>query len=228
MGPVLFNSSRVADRSRPAAAVIYNETFAFIFEWYLLAALWLGLWHPVLLRLWFTHTMGAEKGLATAGFVGPLLVPLVAAGCLTAISNVSNSQLAALNRLGTTVWFNIAAGLLTIAGVWTGWRLAGVTGAAYGYLGSRAACVAQDVYTSRLLSAGGWLDRRTWLKIGGQGLVAVVLGLVYYVVPRVSYWLLLPAALHGGLVAAWLLRRQLRQLPARFPFLGRFFTPASL
>ena len=185
MGPVMFNSSRVAESGRAAAAKIYNDSFAFIFEWYLLAALWLGLWHPVLLRLWFAHTMGVAKGLATAGLVSPLLIPLVVAGCLTAIANISNSQLASLNRLGTTVWFTIAAGLLTIAGVWTGWQLAGVTGAAYGFLGSRIAYVAQDLYTIRLLRAGGWLDRRTWRMIGGQGLVAGLFALVYCALPGI-------------------------------------------
>jgi O-antigen/teichoic acid export membrane protein len=214
MGPVMFNSSRVADQNRTAAAKIYNDSFAFMFEWYLLAALWLGLWHPVLLRLWFTHTMGVAKGLTTAGMVGPLLIPLVVAGCLTAIANISNSQLASINRLGTTVWFTVAAGLLTIAGIWTGWRLAGVTGAAYGFLGSRIAYVAQDLYTIRLLSAGGWLDRRTWIMIGGQGLVAGLFALVYCALPEYSLWLLVPAALHGGLVAAWLLRQPLRRLLA--------------
>jgi len=46
MGPVLYNASRVADQGRAAAVKIYDETFAFMFEWYLLAALWLSLWHP--------------------------------------------------------------------------------------------------------------------------------------------------------------------------------------
>ena len=209
MGPVLYNSSRVAEQSRAAGAKIYNDTFAFMFEWYLLAVLWLGWWHPVLLRLWLTHTLGAVKGLATAGYVGPLLVPLLAACILTSMANISNSQLASFNRLGATVWFTIAGGLLTIAGVWLGWHTAGVVGAAYGYLFSRLAYVAQDLYLSRLLGAGGWRDRRTWGQIGGQGLVAAVFALAYEWVPPYSYWLLIPAALHGGLVAAWLLRQPL-------------------
>jgi O-antigen/teichoic acid export membrane protein len=214
MGPVLYNTSRVAESGRAASAKIYNDSFAFIFEWYLLAALWLGLWHPVLLRLWLTHTMGAEKGLATAGLVGPLLIPLVVAGCLTALANISNSQLASINRLGTTVWFTVAAGLLTIAGIWTGWQLAGLDGAAYGFLASRIAYVAQDLYTIRLIGAGGWLDGRTWMTFGAQGLVAAVFALVYCVLPQYSLWLLVPAVLHAGLVAAWMLRRPLRRFLA--------------
>lgn len=214
MGPVLYNASRVAEQSRAAAAKIYNDTFAFMFEWYLLAALWLGLWHPMLLRLWLTHTMGAAKGLATAGLVGPLLIPLVAACCLTAMANVSSSQMASLNRLGTTVWFTIAAGLLTIAGVWTGWHVAGILGAAYGFLVSRIGCVAQDLYLIRLIKAGGWLAPGTWRELAGQSMVAAIFALVYLALPRLSYWLLIPAVLHGGLMAAWLLRGPLRKLLA--------------
>jgi O-antigen/teichoic acid export membrane protein len=226
MGPVLFNASRVADHGRAAAAKIYNDSFAFMFEWYLFAAIWLGLWHPVLLRLWLTHSPGGggvEKGMATAGLVGPLLIPLVAGCCLTAMANISNSQLASLNRVGATVWFTLAAGLLAIAGIWVGWRTAGVVGAAYGFLCSRIAYVAQDLYTVRLIQAGGWLDPRTWMKTGAQGLVAVVFALPYGALPANSYWLLIAAALHGAFVAAWLLRRQWR------PFLaaGRFFASAT-
>jgi O-antigen/teichoic acid export membrane protein len=214
MGPVLYNSSRVAEQSRAAAARIYNDTFAFVFEWYLLAALWLALWHPVLLRLWLTHTLGPRQGEAAAGLVGPLLVPLAAACCFTAMANISNSQLAALDRLGATVWFTLAAGLLTMAGVWFGWRFAGVAGAAYGFLFSRIAYLAQDLYASRLLRAGGWLDRRTWRQIGAQCLVAAGFALVYCALPRYSPWLLLPAALHGASVAAWMLRQPLRRFLA--------------
>jgi hypothetical protein len=212
MGPVLYNASRVAEQSRAAAAKIYDDTFAFMFEWYLLAALWLGVWHPVLLRLWLTHTMGQDTGLATTGLVGPLLVPLVAAGCLTAMANISNSQLASLNRLGATVWFSVAAGLLTVGGVWFGWHAGGMTSAAYGFLFGRTACVAQDLYAIRLLRAGGWLSRRTWRQAGGQGLVAVVFSVAYCFWPPASYWLLIPAVLHGVLVAAWLLRGPLRKM----------------
>ena len=222
MGPVLYNSSRAAEQGRAAAAKIYNDTFAFVFEWYLLAALWLGLWHPMLLRLWLTHTMGAAKGLATAGLVGPLLIPAVAACCLSAMANISNSQLASLNRLGTTVWFTVGTGLLTLAGVWAGWRLGGVLGAAYGFLFSRLGCVAQDLYLIRLVGAGGWRAAGTWRKITGQGLVAAVFALAYLAWPETSYWLFIPAGLHAGLMAAWLLRQPLRKyLNGDKSFVGR-------
>ena len=212
MGPVLFNTARVVDASREAAAKIYNETFAFVFEWYLLAAIWVALWHPVLLRLWLTHTMGLKLGLATAAQVGPLLTPVLVACCLNAMSNISNAQLTSLNRQGATIISNVAAGLLAIAGVGAGWNVAGVVGAAYGFLFSRLALVAQDLYVIHLLKAGGWLSPHTWLKVGAQGLVGAAFALSYLAVPRDAYWLLAPAALHGGLVAAWILRRPLLRM----------------
>lgn len=214
MGPVLYNTARVVDHGREAAAKIYNDTFAFMFDWYLLAALWLGLWHPVLLRVWLVHTMGVKLGQETALLVGPLIIPLIAACCLAAVANISGAQLASLNRLGTAIGFNVAAGLLAVPGVWIGWNTAGVAGAAYGFLLSRIAYLAQDLFTIRLMKAGGWLDPRTWKKIGAQGLVGAVFALSYLLFQSDSYWLLIPAALHGGLVAAWLLRRPLRKFIA--------------
>jgi len=215
MGPVLYNTARVVDHGREAAAKIYNETFAFMFDWYLLAALWLGLWHPVLLRVWLVHTMGLKLGEQTVLLVSPLLVPLVVAGCISAMANISGAQLASLNRLGTAIGFNVTAGLLAVPGVWIGWNTAGVVGVAYGFLLSRVAYLAQDLFTIRLLKAGGWLDPRTWKKVGAQGLVGAVFALSYFAVQRNSYWLLIPAALHGGLVALWLLRHSLHKMFAR-------------
>ncbi|HYA79089.1 MAG TPA: hypothetical protein VED19_01105, partial [Candidatus Nitrosopolaris sp.] len=212
MGPVLYNTARVVDSGREAAAKIYNDTFAFVFEWYLLAAIWVGLWHPVLLRVWLTHTMGMKLGLATVAQVGPLLTPLVIACCFSSMANISTAQLASLNRLGMTVVCSTAAGLLAIAGVWIGWNLAGVVGAAYGFLFSRLALVAQDLFAIRLLKAGGWLSPHTWLKVGAQVLVGAFFALSYLFIPHDSLWLLVPAALHGGLVAIWLLRHHLRKL----------------
>ena len=222
MGPVVYNTARVLDGGRGASAKIYDETFAFVFEWYLLAAVWIGLWHPVLLRLWLTHTMGLKLGQETAVLVGPLLTPVIVACCLSAIANISTAQLASFNRLGVTIISSSAAGLLAIAGVWAGWRVAGVVGVAYGLLFSRLALVAQDLYTIGLIHAGGWLDRRTWSKVGAQGLVAGVFALSYLAVERDSYWLTVPAALHGGLVAAWLLRRPLRKALASAKVFGTY------
>jgi hypothetical protein len=159
--------------------------------------------------------MGAKLGLATAAQVGPLLPPILVACCFNAMSNISNAQLASLNRQGVTIISNVGAGLLAILGVWVGWKTAGVVGAAYGFLCSRVAFVAQDIYTICLIHAGGWLDGGTWLKVGAQGLVGAFFALSLLAVPHDSYWLLIPAALHGGLVAGWILRRPLSRMIGR-------------
>jgi O-antigen/teichoic acid export membrane protein len=220
MGPVFYNAARVVDGVREAAAKIYNDTFAFVFEWYLLAAIWVGLWHPVLLRVWLMHTMGMELGQQTALRVGPLLTPLVVACCFNAMANISAAQLASLNRLGATVCFSTAAGLLAVAGVWMGWNVAGVVGVAYGFLFSRLALLAQDLFTIRLLKAGGWLDLRNWKHAAAQCCAGAVFALGYLFIPHNSLWLLVPAALHGGLVTAWLLRHPIRKGLASAKVLG--------
>ncbi len=221
MGPVFYNTARVVDSGRAAAAKIYNETFAFVFDWYLLAAVWLCLWHPVLLRLWLVHTMGVKLGEQTALLVAPLLLPLVGACCFSALANISGVQLASLNRLGAAIGFNITAGLLAVPGVWIGWNAAGLVGAAYGFLFSRIAYIAQDLYAIRLMDAGGWLDIHTWLRMGAQGLVGGVFAFSYLAFKGDSYWLLIPATLHGGLVAAWILRRPLRKFIAENPIFDK-------
>ncbi len=209
MGPVFYNTTRNAGGAPNAsAATIYDETFAFVFDWYLLAALWLGLWHPVLLRLWLGEYHAAQ--------FSPLFTPLVVAACINAIANISGAQLSSLNRLGAAIGFSAAGGVLAVAGVWAGWNIAGVTGAAYGFLCSRIAFLAQDLFAIRLMKAGGWLSPRTWSKFGIQGLVGATFASVYFFLPADSFWLLVPAALHGGLVAAWLLHRPLlRMMKAR-------------
>ncbi len=204
MGPVFHNTSRAIGSEHNSAAKIYNETFSFVFEWYLFAAIWIGLWHPALLRLWLGEEMGMR--------VAPLLIPLVIACCLSAIANISGAQLGPLNRLGTMIGFGTTAGLLAMTGVWVGWRVAGVIGAAYGFLFSRIAFLAQDLFTIHLIKAGGWLDPRTWLKTAAQGAVGAAFALSYFLFKPDSYWLLIPAVLHGALVTTWLVRHQLRKL----------------
>jgi O-antigen/teichoic acid export membrane protein len=206
MGPVFHNTSRAVggDETKPAA--IYNEMFDFTFGWYALASIWTAVWHPVLMRLWLGQEFGAEAA--------PLITPLVIAFCLTAIANISGSQLGALNRLGTTLTFIITTSFLTAAGVYMGWLLGGVVGVAYGFLGSRVAYLAQDLYTIRLVKAGGWLSAKTWTSFAAQALVGGLFALVYLLLPRTSFWLLLPAAAHAALVAVWLLRQPVRRFAA--------------
>lgn len=219
MGPVLHNTARAAGGGGPAgdtaaAARIYNEMFGFLFGWYLLAAFWLGLWHPVLLDLY----VGSKTALA----VGPLLTPLVAACCLTAISNIANAQLIS-NRMGTTVVFSVVTGLLTVDAVCAGYALDGTAGAAWGFVASRVAGLGQDLYVIRMLKAGGWLAASTWRQFGGQTLMACVFALAYLTFPPFSRWLLVPAVLHGVLVAGWLLRAPLRKVLASSKSLGKYF-----
>jgi hypothetical protein len=104
---------------------------------------------------------------------------------------------------------------LAIVGVWGGWHLAGVQGAAWGFLGSRVAFLAQDIYTAHLIQAQGWLAWYTLAALGAQVLLAVTFALCYFIWPVASPWLLLPAGIHAALMAAWLLRQQLRQRFAR-------------
>jgi O-antigen/teichoic acid export membrane protein len=204
IGPIFHNTNRAVGGAEHASpARIYNEMFHFMFPWYLLAAVWLSLWHPVLLRAW----LGQER----ATTVGPLFVPMIVAFCLMALANISTSQLSALNRVGTTITFLTVAGLLAAAAVYLGWHFFGVTGVAYGFLASRLAFVLQDVYTIRLVKAGGWFSPETWTQIGIQCLIAVAFAATFLVLPRNSLWLLCPAMLHAAVVALWLLRHSFRR-----------------
>lgn len=205
MGPVFHNTSRAAGSARPAsAAAIFDEMFQFVFGWYLLAAVWAVVWHRVALHFW----LGAELG----GQVAGLFPPVVVAFCFTALASISASQLGALNRVGTLLGFSVATGVATVAGVGLGWRLGGLPGGAYGFLASRVVCLAQDIFVMRLVSARGWWSGQTWRALGGQGLVAAVFWSANLIWPPASAGMLFLALLHGGLVAAWLLRQPLRKL----------------
>jgi O-antigen/teichoic acid export membrane protein len=229
MGPVFHQTSRsVGKDSRESAAAIYNESFDFVFGWCVLIAIWVACWHPILLRLW----LGRVPGLAEQ--VSPAFVPLVVAFCFSALSTVSISQLGSLNRMGTHLGFmttnNLALGLFVVLG----WHWGGLAGVAWGVLASRVVLIAQDLYVIRLIGGGGWLSRRTWEHL----LIQCGVGLAFYFVARAllphaaqpepasetfwkrllaTRWELLLAVVHGGLVAAWLLRKPLlRVLKARF------------
>jgi O-antigen/teichoic acid export membrane protein len=209
MGPVFSNTSRALGAGgREAVAAVYNETFAFAFPWFLLASLWAALWHPALLRIWLGEGLGAA--------VAPLFTPIVAGCCLTAVANISGAQLGSLNRVGTALLFTIAAGLLLVAGVYFGWQWGGLIGIAWGFFFSRAALVAQDLYVIRLISAGGWLSAKTWRHVSCQCAVALLFAGCIFIAPRESSRQLIPAVLHGTLVAGWLLRAPIKSRFARF------------
>lgn len=204
MAPVFHNTSRTAERSDSPAGKIYDEMFAFLFDWYWLAVAWAVVWHPVFMRLWL-----GEK---TGGVTAPLFAPLMAAFTLMTLSSISSAQLGALNRLGVSLVFSGLAGLCAVAGVYLGWRAAGVLGAAYGFLLSRLVLVGQDFVAMRLVGARGWLNFRLWRGAAMQTLIASVFAVAYLVWPLNSRWLALPAGLHGVIVAAWLLREPIRRL----------------
>lgn len=204
MGPVFHNTSRaVGQGKQSSAAAIFDEMFFFMFGWYLLAAIWAAVWHPVLLRLWLGQDLGAQ--------IAPLFPPLVLAYCITAMGGISSVQLAPMNQVGVGLCFNIATGLLTAAGVWFGWRMGGLEGAVYGFLASRVVFILQDLYVIRLVNARGWLASQVWRQIAAQGLVGALFSTAYLFAAKDSYWLLILAALHGSCVAAWLLRVYLRR-----------------
>ncbi|HOB31264.1 MAG TPA: hypothetical protein PKH32_00110, partial [Verrucomicrobiota bacterium] len=146
-----------------------------------------------------------------------LFTPLIIAFCLTALSGVSAAQLTSMNRMGAVAGFSAAAGILAALGIFIGWQLAGITGAAYGFLASRIAVIAQDLYTIRLLGAEGWLSAANWRRIVRQLAVGAAFATVYLFVPKRSPWLLIPAFVHGGGVVSWMLRHQLRRFLASAP-----------
>lgn len=222
MGPVFFHTSRSVSGGREGSAAIYNEMFQFTFGWYLLVSVWTAAWHPVLLRVWLGQELGSQ--------IEPIFTPLVIAFCLTALSGISGAQLGPLNRMGAALGFTLAAGVLTAAGVYVGWRIGGLVGVAYGFLCSRIAFLAQDLFVIRLVKAGGWFSARTWSSIAAQGLVGAVFASVQFSLPRHSLWLLVPAILHGVLVAMWLLQDPLRKLTSHttlFGFRGKATLPPS-
>jgi len=205
MGPVFSNTNRAVGNQNSVAAV-YNETFEFVFPWYVLVSIWVAVWHPILLRLW----LGAELGVS----VEPLFTPIIVACCLTAIANISGAQLGSLNRVGGILFFAVLGAVLLISGVYVGWKWSGIYGVAMGFLFSRVAFIAQDLFTIRLIKAGGWRASRTWGQLGLQSAVGAGFWSVYLVIDRYSYWNLCLALLHGSLVGAWLLWVPVRRLIA--------------
>jgi O-antigen/teichoic acid export membrane protein len=199
MGPVFHNTSRaIADSSRVSAAEIYNETFRFTFGWYVLAAVWATVWAQPALTLWLGPDLATK--------VEPIFAPMIIGYCITSIANISGSQLGPLNRVGTGIFFHVTAGLTLAACVIAGWKLGGMKGVAYGFLGSRAVFLMQDIFIIRLIGAGGWLSITTWLHIGIQ----VAVGTTFFVVSQALHARVIAvpvcAAAHAGVVGLLLLR----------------------
>ena len=205
MGPVFHNTSRaVGSGNRGSLAEVYNEIFDFTFPWYALISVWAWLWHPVLLRLWLGEKLGA--------MILPLFVPIIIGCCLTAISNISTAQLGPLNRVGTGLMFQILLCILLVGGVYWGWQWYGVIGVAWAFLFSRVILIAQDLFVIRLVNAGGWFSARTWKHLGMQVAVGCGFFSTAWLWSRSSFWQLIPACLHAGIVATWIVRHPLRNI----------------
>jgi O-antigen/teichoic acid export membrane protein len=203
-GPVFFQTSRAVGKgSREQAAAIFNETFDFIFGFYALGALWTIFWHPIFLRLWLGSELGTN--------VAPIFTPLLIAFCVSGIGGISSGQLVPLNRAGMELIFTIIRSILLGAFVLAGWHWGGLVGVAWGVLASRIAWIAQDVYAIRLVGGGGWMAWSTWRHLLKQCAVGGVFFAASRFFPPISYWQIVPAMLHGGLVTTWLLRHQLRK-----------------
>jgi hypothetical protein len=181
---------------------VYDEIFDFTFPWFLLVSIWVWVWHPVLLRLWLGETLGAA--------VAPIFVLIVIGCCLTATSNVAAAQLGPLNRVGIGLCFQMLTCVLLVTGVYMGWHWNGVVGVAWAFLFSRIVLIAQDLFVIRLIGAGGWLATRTWRHLGLQLAVGLAFVSTVFLWPRPSLWQLIPACLHGCIIAVWVLHDPVR------------------
>ena len=205
MGPVFHQTSRAVGKGdREQTAAIFNESFDWTFGFYALGAIWTAFWHPVFLRLW----LGNELAQAVA----PAFTPLVIAFCISGVGLISSAQLVPLNRVGVELVFVIIRTICLGLFAALGWYWGGLAGVAWGVLASRIAVIAQDLYAIRLIDGGGWLAWQTWRNLLIQCAVGGAFFGISRLLPTDSYWLLVPAALHGALMGAWLLRHQLKKI----------------
>ncbi|MBA2434089.1 MAG: oligosaccharide flippase family protein [Chthoniobacterales bacterium] len=208
MGPIFGQSSRaVGAGGKQRVAEIYEESFDLLYGWLVLVAVWAIVWRHAILTLW----LGADLGSA----VEPILPPIIAAYCITAMANISGAQLGPLNRVGIGLVIHIIAGALVALCVYLGWHWGGLLGVAYGFLASRAAFVAQDFFVMKMIQARGWLKPSRWLYLVFQ----LLLGTVIWFLLRTAHLnltlQLCLALLHGAAVAAWLLRKDIAILRRR-------------
>jgi len=205
MGPVAFNTARAVGKgSREGTTSIYNETFNFTFGWLALFSAWMACWHSVFLHLWLAEDLYSR--------VMPVFTPIVIAYCFNALANISAAQMGALNRVGVELWFMIIRSVVLGVCVVLGWHWGGLVGVAWGFLISRVAVVAQDLYVIRLIGGGGWLSAQTWIHLFFQCAVGALFYLGTSGLPDLSPWKIVIALAHGFLVAAWLGRTILRRM----------------
>jgi O-antigen/teichoic acid export membrane protein len=205
MGPVFHNTSRAVGRETMSeAATVYNSTFQFIFGWFLLATLWSAVWAKPALVFW----LGTKAGTG----VLPVFTPLLAGYALLSMSNIAGAQLGPLNRIGTGLMIRIVTTILTMITIWLGWSRYGIEGAAWGFFVSRCFCLAQDFYVIQHIKGGGWLSLQTWKHAAGQAAYAACWGLLIHYGNLSHRVQLFCAAVHGGTVAYYLLRQNLKSI----------------
>jgi O-antigen/teichoic acid export membrane protein len=207
MGPIFNQSNRAVSAGLTGVASIYDEAFGFLLPAYASICALVAVWHPVLLRLW----LGAEL----ASQVSPLFTPLVVGCSLTALAGISSAQIGSLNRLGLGLIFTLLTIAFLAAGVFIGWSLAGVVGVAWGFLVSRVALIAQDVFVIRTIKAGGWLVDSTWKHLAFQALLAGLFSTLFLWWPPTHLGHLLSASFHAMVLGAWVLRAPLRKVLLR-------------
>lgn len=145
MGPVFNNTNRgIGGDTMRSPARVYQESFNFMFPWYSLMILGVFLWSGPVTELW----LGSKYGDA----VGQAFPWIVSALCLVALGNISSAQLGSLNRVGTSLLFQIAISIVSLIGVVAGWHVAGLYGAAVGFFITRLLCIGQDFFTRNLLN----------------------------------------------------------------------------
>ena len=142
MGPVFHNTTRGVggDVSRSPVA-IYKESFRLLFPWFSLIIIGVFFWSGPVTELWLGDKYGAAVAQA---------FPWVVAGlCMNAIANISGAQLGGLDRVGTGLVISIFANLASAAGIFCGWYMNGLTGAAIGFFAARCIWLFQDLLVRR-------------------------------------------------------------------------------
>ncbi len=190
MGPLFHNTSHAqgADNAAgPAAA--FDDSFQFLSTWVVSALCWLGVWTPLLLRLWLGAQLASE--------VLPLFMPLMIGFSIRTIGSISVASLGSMNRAGVNGLVTFGTGILTGLLVTLGWRLHGSAGAAYGFMLGQLTWFAQDFFVARFLGARGWLSS-TVLKVALVQLAAAALGQFFLTAPdQLSLFNYALAAIHG-------------------------------
>jgi O-antigen/teichoic acid export membrane protein len=149
MGPIFCNTSRGVggDATRQPEA-IYRDSLGFLFPWYGLVVVWVSVWSEPLVQFWLNEN---------AAMVGQAFPWVVAGCCLSALSNISGAQLGPMNRVGSGLFFSLLSSGLSALMVLGGWYLAGLSGAAAGFLVSRISLFFQDAFVRH--HGGFWYDR---------------------------------------------------------------------